>query len=40
MAGGPKPLGPKSNLAMIGGSIIDDKSMPHRNTLLKKKTDL
>jgi len=31
MAGGQKQIGPKSNLAMVGGSIIDDKTMPNRN---------
>jgi len=31
---------PKTNLAMVGGSIIDDKnSMPSKNALMKKKTN-
>jgi len=39
--GGNKSAGlPKSNLAMVGGSIIDDKnSLPNKNTLMKKKTN-
>jgi hypothetical protein len=40
-SGGNKSSGlPKSNLAMVGGSIIDDKnSLPSKNSLMKKKTN-
>jgi hypothetical protein len=36
-----RPTGlPKSNLAMVGGSIIDDKnSLPSKNVLMKKQTN-
>ena len=42
LASGPqKTTGlPKTNLAMVGGSIIDDKNaLPSKNMLMKKKTN-